>query len=258
MIRLRILMAFTLAEVLITLGIIGIVAAMTIPTLVADYQKKQYITALQKEYNQFSQGLKLYMADQGATELGQTDLFDGTAFSSAGRQTKIDDMVRKYFNTVRTCKRGDTTCEKTGYKYLSNNPVGGTVFSRMGYTFCTADGACFAINSGFPATCQPDYTKISNMKANCGTIAMDTNGNQPPNTMGKDYFAFALGHDGTLFPYYGINYSIFVDGDNLATSTSYWKNHAQFCGTSGSDDKTGVNGDGCAARVIEETWQMNY
>lgn len=37
--------AFTLAEVLITLGIIGVVAAMTLPTLVGEYQKKQCDTA---------------------------------------------------------------------------------------------------------------------------------------------------------------------------------------------------------------------
>ena len=36
--------AFTLAEILITLGIIGVVAAMTIPTLITNYQKKQTVT----------------------------------------------------------------------------------------------------------------------------------------------------------------------------------------------------------------------
>ena len=40
--------AFTLAEVLITLGIIGVVAALTIPTLIANYKKKQAISKLQK------------------------------------------------------------------------------------------------------------------------------------------------------------------------------------------------------------------
>lgn len=40
--------AFTLAEVLITLGIIGVVAALTIPTLVNNYRKKQFETGLKK------------------------------------------------------------------------------------------------------------------------------------------------------------------------------------------------------------------
>ena len=38
--------SFTLAEVLITLGIIGVVAAMTIPTLISNYQKKEYVARL--------------------------------------------------------------------------------------------------------------------------------------------------------------------------------------------------------------------
>ena len=42
---------FTLAEVLITLGIIGVVAALTIPTLIGNYQKKEVPVRLQKMYN---------------------------------------------------------------------------------------------------------------------------------------------------------------------------------------------------------------
>jgi len=41
---------FTLAEVLITLGIIGVVASLTIPTLMANYQKVQYVTGLKRAY----------------------------------------------------------------------------------------------------------------------------------------------------------------------------------------------------------------
>ena len=46
--------AFTLAEVLITLGIIGVVAAMTMPTLVANYQKTVTVNRLKKAYSVMS------------------------------------------------------------------------------------------------------------------------------------------------------------------------------------------------------------
>ena len=42
---------FTLAEVLITLGVIGVVAAMTMPSLVAHYKEKQTVVALKKFYS---------------------------------------------------------------------------------------------------------------------------------------------------------------------------------------------------------------
>lgn len=46
---------FTLAEVLITLGIIGIVAAMTLPTIVSKYQEKVLVERLKQSYSIFSQ-----------------------------------------------------------------------------------------------------------------------------------------------------------------------------------------------------------
>lgn len=41
--------AFTLAEILVTLGILGIVMAMTMPSVIAEYQKKSTVTALKKK-----------------------------------------------------------------------------------------------------------------------------------------------------------------------------------------------------------------
>ena len=46
----KIKFAFTLAEVLITLGIIGVVAAMTIPTLMQKYYEKQTVAKLKETY----------------------------------------------------------------------------------------------------------------------------------------------------------------------------------------------------------------
>ena len=48
--------AFTMAEVLITLGIIGIVAAMTLPSLVGNYQKKQTAMQLKKSLLSYAAG----------------------------------------------------------------------------------------------------------------------------------------------------------------------------------------------------------
>ena len=60
-------LGFTLAEVLITLGIIGIVAAMTMPALIANYQKKVTVVKLKKEYSELNSVLKQSVADYGST-----------------------------------------------------------------------------------------------------------------------------------------------------------------------------------------------
>ena len=56
---------FTLAEVLITLGIIGVVAAMTLPALVGNYKKAQTISQLKKVYSTLSQSLLSSVYDNG-------------------------------------------------------------------------------------------------------------------------------------------------------------------------------------------------
>lgn len=57
--------AFTLAEVLITLGIIGVVAALTIPTLIANHRNKVTETKLKKFYSVMNQSIKLAEVENG-------------------------------------------------------------------------------------------------------------------------------------------------------------------------------------------------
>ena len=58
---------FTLAEVLITLVIIGIVAAMTIPTAIAKYQKAETVNRLKQVFSQFNQAVRLSTSKYGDT-----------------------------------------------------------------------------------------------------------------------------------------------------------------------------------------------
>ena len=60
--------AFTLAEVLITLGIIGVVAAMTLPSLVQNYQKSVVENKLKSEYSLISNAIRMSEAKNGSSE----------------------------------------------------------------------------------------------------------------------------------------------------------------------------------------------
>lgn len=57
---------FTLAEVLITLGIIGIVAALTIPTLISKYQERVTITRLKESYSMLAQAYQFAVNKNGS------------------------------------------------------------------------------------------------------------------------------------------------------------------------------------------------
>ena len=84
--------AFTLAEVLITLGIIGVVAALTIPSLISNYQKNQTVTQLQKFYTNMNQAIKLSEIENGPAaewEYGQVNSGDDT-------ETWFNTYIAKY------------------------------------------------------------------------------------------------------------------------------------------------------------------
>lgn len=109
---------FTLAEVLITLGIIGIVAAMTIPTLINNYQKEQTVVQYKKTFSEISQAMKMAEVDNGSM-----DTWD---FSSAGAdnavRTKLfaDTYLFPYIKTIKQCVGADAGCWKAPAS-LSNN-----------------------------------------------------------------------------------------------------------------------------------------
>src|SRR5574344_3080672 len=67
--------AFTLAEVLIVLGIIGIVASMTIPTLMNKVAKQEYVAGLKKFYSTQMNGWAQLLADEGVQQLEDTSLW---------------------------------------------------------------------------------------------------------------------------------------------------------------------------------------
>lgn len=87
--------AFTLAEVLITLGIIGVVAAMTMPALVAEHQKKVAATRLEKFYSIMSQAVIRWEAEEGI--IPEDFKFDSSIIKN-GENNRVwfDETIGKY------------------------------------------------------------------------------------------------------------------------------------------------------------------
>ncbi len=236
--------AFTLAEVLVTLGIIGIVAAMTIPTLQAKYQKQEYVTRLKKAYATINQALIELFSDMGCPEsLECTGLFNEYSIATFG-----DEFVKK-FKTLKNCGSEhylSTNCFSTqiAYEYDGGGTkmypifIGGGLNDSNVYNFITVDGTSIGLkvyaNQSFPNT----------LNANI-SVMIDVNGLKPPNNMGRDVFGFFIRSRPFLYPV-GAKISI-TDNDN------YWWN-----GPSKSCVSNNKAGSLCAGRIMEEGWQMNY
>ena len=105
--------AFTLAEVLITLGIIGVVAAMTIPTLIAKYQERQTVSQLLKVYSTFASAYQMVQAEYGtidtwgmtATDTGEVDE-EGNKIYDHSAQKLFIERFKKYLKISKQCEVG--------------------------------------------------------------------------------------------------------------------------------------------------------
>lgn len=104
--------AFTLAEVLITLGIIGVVSAMTLPTLITKYKDKELASRTQKAVSMILQASQLALASSG-TPGDYSSLFDITKSSP-----EVIKNWSQYFNGAKYCESdsGSRKCMGLHYK----------------------------------------------------------------------------------------------------------------------------------------------
>lgn len=193
------LTAFTLAEVLITLGIIGVVAAMTIPTLINRTNDAEFKSMLKKEYSVFNQALLSIAADNGGDFKAAL-----TSMSSSNGQASDSLLWRDLFATklkvIKTCDAGVGSsltyggCFGSSYKYYVNtsDPMTSQAWinTTTRYSGILADGAAYSIfqweNGNVCAYSAGDMTNL------CGALTIDVNGSKAPNKFGKDMFCLGV------------------------------------------------------------------
>lgn len=249
--------AFTLAEILIVIGIIGVVAGITIPPLVNSYQKTQYSTSAKKAYTQMNQVLLKLALDNGTID-SIADYFPANSTTSAGQA-----IASKYI-VVKTCPQTqqDDECFAKFDDYYDGSANATSIWQsnvKPNYKFITADGMSFAISSygdnctqnrGFAAA--PDAPPTN---STCGFVYIDTNGKKKPNCMGRDIFSFYITSNRTplLYAYGGFYHSMSNAGD-LETGGEYWwnKNNHNYCGLGGK------KGHYCIGRLMDKGWEMDY
>ena len=257
--------AFTLAEVLITLGIIGIVAALTLPSLIANYKKKVYVTQLKKSVSTLEQAFQKMLADDGVDSLADTEVFksiNGRCAASNGYNdagcSQFYTNLKKYISIVEFGSTGDYK-----YQYIRK---GSTPFypdnNQNSGKMVLADGAMLIKYNVTPTeqkstySCSQIKSAGGKMCARMGSVVIDVNGKKPPNTEGRDVFDFYISSNGHLAPLWGVDDSAFNAGD----MSKYWRNVITACGSPGVANAvtSAQYGSGCAARVIENGWEMDY
>jgi prepilin-type N-terminal cleavage/methylation domain-containing protein len=176
---------FTLAEVLITLGIIGVVAALTIPGVIRKYEIKSLESSFKTTYSILSQ-MTMFMKSEDSgikTEVAVRDLFP--------KYLKYDKIY-----TSNTRSLGVLGYKTSGFRTVDNQ----TYFNPEGH-----GGGAIILNNGsilIPSkrSASNSYSGINWFTSTNLNFVVDTNGTKRPNRLGYDVFYFQITPQYELLP----------------------------------------------------------
>lgn len=186
--------AFTLAEVLITLGIIGVVAAMTIPNLLTKMDRDRKIATVRKAQSILNQAIKLSTIDNEDYEAWDTTL---------PPREYLDKYYTPYMKVIAYCD----TYSKCNYKSAvpwsryngSNSYTEFNAYSRI--PIFTLDGILYSISQSGGGNDQEDTDSIYDMNyIGSNGVFIDVNGPNKPNRFGNDVFMLVRNKDGSVMP----------------------------------------------------------
>lgn len=218
--------AFTLAEVLITLGIIGIVAALTFPMLINNYNKQVTVARLKKAYSALSQVFVLSVKDNGEAV---NWVSAGTTATEESMGEYIDTHWIPYLKVLRYCNSAKNCGYRTETKYWNGNYNQLSLWQGRQQSFLTVDGMLVFIrpHDGALRFTTSQY------------IFVDINAGAPPNVYGKDIFVFVADLEKPRIVPLGYNSS---DDD---IDKRCFSNTADCFST-------------CAARIMKDGWTITY
>ena len=213
------LVGFTLAEVLVTLGIIGVVSAMTVPTLMQNHQRKTYVTQLHKFYNELSQALLQYQTDKNAVNLKEAGL---------SSQAAINEFITNYFKIVQSCEKTEP-CFSSDYKHIAGQAG---EFDKTN---------SYVLSSG--AAIRPKYFVDRNVLF---VVVVDVNGQKGPNIVGRDLMAMYIYNNGLIDD---------NSPDNIPPFSAEIREtlFEQVCNSSSSPSVYG-----CFGKILNDNWEMTY
>ena len=171
--------SFTLAEVLIALVIIGIVAAITVPTLIANSKDEEIKSLLKKNHSVIEQALRFYYLDNGIVPRGND--FEARTFK---------EVFKKHFIILKDYGWSNYYNSSNHYNDYKNYNGTNTLYH---YLF---DDGQFVLNDG-------SFIMIENPSSSSNKvfITVDVNGYaKKPNRLGKDLFMFQIDNQGKLLP----------------------------------------------------------
>ena len=227
------LAAFTMAEVLITLGVIGVVAALTLPSLITNIQNKGFTERLIKLYSAIGQATLSVSQEFGEEPKNWTFTNYLTDKDGSASNLKIVSLYQKYLKAVIVCGYFECVLDNKEYSFLNGASDPRPFYSAYLLYHAVnliklADGSTIGIL--FDENSHAIYWPLVH-KGYKILYIVDVNGDKKPNRIGRDIFFLVLDKNtGKVMPHS-------VDDT--------------------SDCTTSDKGESCAAKIISEG-KMNY
>ncbi len=225
---------------MVTLGIIGVVSAMTVPSLIQNHQRKTYVTQLHKTYNEIQQAFMQEMTEKNAINLREAGLTD---------TNKIDEFISRHFKVVQACPE-HKHCTSIDYKNIN-----GTTINNNTNLYWN-NGACAIIASGAEIcidTVSDRTYSYGGYSAGWGISFIDINGSKGPNILGRDAFLMINWDDGVLDT---VNASPacrtkgVCDGESLEAIRNAAGKACEATAT--------FTDNQCFGKLLNNNWEMNY
>lgn len=218
--------AFTLAEVLITLGIIGVVAALTVPNIISKYRKQLTLSQLKSAYSLLSNAYKLSVANNGDWLKERYE----SAYSVSVSKQDFDKYFRPNLGVIKDCKK------LTECGYDSDSPFK-SIHTKEPVEFVVIDGhRYYMLKNGmtlFYRDKPGDGGKFAEL-----FLSVDLNGPKKPNILGVDLFYFAIAPEG--------------DFSTVVPRLFTW----EYSQVNEECIKGYYGGTGCTAKIIRDGWQI--
>lgn len=213
---------FTLAEVMVALALIGVIASLTIPTFIANSKNRANATKLATTISAVENAFTSMIATEAVNDLTETDFGTSKSEANLGKYLKLDGS-----ETTLTSYYGTDSPFMT-LKRAGSQPSVTRIFqAKSGALLIYHDSNVNAPND-------------NSHPGSIGHLAIDVNGTANPNVWGRDVFYFRVGYDGILYPAGGSKFSAMdADGKNM--------------GCSGE-----TMNQGCTAKLIEDNYEVRY
>ncbi len=237
---------FSLAELLIALAIVGIVAALTIPNVYSNYQKKSYLSLLEKTYRELDQNLKMIQAQDYynngfyksilALRGKSVEETAGCFFLGGCEDILTHKESKPFYNVSKDCEKTAQPCFAASYKNINGD---------KNENFTCSDGYNVTVQNGTALCIIPaDNNKPA-------TVYTDVNGAEGPNIGGRDMFKFYIFNDYTIDDGSDGDY---ITPDKVKDGTAEDARNTLFS----SSCLSSTVGEGCFGKILNDNWEMNY